>query len=483
MVTINSCLNVGFEVFRVEVQIGTSRGYGVKIIGLTDRVVRESKHRILTALHLNAYKVSGQRIIINLSPSDLPKTGMGFDLPIAIGILLAQKQIESILRLDRVLFFAELNLNGVLKSNQGTVNCVQEMIAQDFDFIVVAFETRERLNHLNQEKLVFCKNIGEVIEFVATKKKIHQDFSLPKPLKPSKNDFDFSQILNQEEAVHAAQVAVLGHHHLILKGNPGLGKSMIAERISTLISRVDHIDKNEILGIYDLLNNPNSKRLPHPAIPFRKPDHTITPVGFKGGTQGKLVPGEASLAHGGVLFMDELNFFQRDILRLLQAVLDHRRVQLKKGSQNFTIPADFLCVTGFNVSESKYYPKMIPPSLIDRFDVSVFLDAVDHNKRGNTIVRNSKKLRTEINEARTFQLARNSKLGAGLNSRLDAQQTYELCKKTKTANLLFKEALEANNWSFRRQLKVLQLARSIADLGFAEKIDEFHLSKALTWAP
>ncbi len=483
MVTINSCLNVGFEVFRVEVQIGTSRGYGVKIIGLTDRVVRESKHRILTALHLNAYKVSGQRIIINLSPSDLPKTGMGFDLPIAIGILLAQKQIESILRLDRVLFFAELNLNGVLKSNQGTVNCVQEMIAQDFDFIVVAFETRERLNHLNQEKLVFCKNIGEVIEFVATKKKIHQDFSLPNPLKPSKNDFDFSQILNQEEAVYAAQVAVLGHHHLILKGNPGLGKSMIAERISTLISRIDHIDKNEILGIYDLLNNPNSKRLPHPAIPFRKPDHTITPVGFKGGTQGKLVPGEASLAHGGVMFMDELNFFQRDILRLLQAVLDQRRVQLKKGSQKFTIPADFLCVTGFNVSESKYYPKMIPPSLIDRFDLCVFLDAVDQNKRENAIVRNSKKLRTEINEARTFQLARNSKIGAGLNSRLDAQQTYELCKKTKTANLLFKEALEANNWSFRRQLKVLQLARSIADLGFAEKIDEYHMSKALTWAP
>jgi magnesium chelatase family protein len=258
---------------------------------------------------------------------------------------------------------------------------------------------------------------------------------------------------------------------------------MIAERISTLITRVDHIDKNEILGIHDLLNEPNSKSLSHPLIPFRQPDHSITPVGFKGRTQGKLMPGEASLAHGGVLFMDELNFFQRDILRLLQAVLDHRRVQLKKGSQNFTIPADFLCVTGFNVSESKYYPKMIPPSLIDRFDVSVFLDAVDHNKRGNIIVRNSKKLRTEINEARTFQLARNSKLGAGLNSRLDAQQTYELCKKTKTANLLFKEALEANNWSFRRQLKVLQLARSIADLGFAEKIDEFHLSKALTWAP
>ena len=483
MVTINSCLNVGFEVFKVEVQIGTSRGYGLKIIGLTDRVVRESKHRILTALHLNAYKVSGQRIIINLSPSDLPKTGMGFDLPIAIGILLAKKQIESKLRIDRVLFFSELNLNGVLKANQGTVNCVQEMIAQDFDFIVLAYETRECLNHLNQEKLVFCKNIGEVIEFVATKKKIHQDFSLLKPFKPIKNDFDFSQILNQEEAVYAAQVAVLGHHHLILKGNPGLGKSMIAERISTLISRVDHIDKNEILGIHDLLNEPNSKSLSHPLIPFRQPDHSITPVGFKGKTQGKLMPGEVSLAHGGVLFMDELNFFQRDILRLLQAVLDQRRVQLKKGSQNFTIPADFLCVTGFNVSESKYYPKMIPPSLIDRFDVCVFLDAVDHNKRGNTIVRNSKKLRTEINEARTFQLARNSKIGAGLNSRLDAQQTYELCKKTKTANLLFKEALEANNWSFRRQLKVLQLARSIADLGFAEKIDEYHLSKALTWAP
>ena len=485
MVTINSCLNVGFQVYKVEVQISMSWGYGVKIIGLTDRFVRESKHRILTALHFNSFKVSGQRIIINLSPSDLPKTGMGFDLPIAMGILIAKKLIKTTLKPERILFLSELTLNGDLKANQGYVNCVQKMISSDFEFIVLAYEARNRCTHLNQEKLVFCKDINEVIHFLKTEKKENEAFSKSEFFIGTKTDLDFCQIINQEDAVNAAQVAVLGQHHLILKGNSGLGKSMIAERIPSIVTRIDHIDKSEILGIYDLFNNITFREFDNKEIPFRRPDHNITRVGLKGRTQGKLIPGEASLAHGGVLFLDELNYFQLDVLRLLQNVLDHRKVQLKKGSHNFTLPADFLCVTGFNVSETEYYPKIISPSLIERFDLCVYLNpiAINQQKELKEPLQHSKKMSEEINEARDFQLSRNSRVGGGLNSRLNTQQTYEVCKKTKAVASLFQEAVETNDWSFRRQLKVLQLARSLADLELVEQIDEYHLSKAITWAP
>ncbi len=485
MVTINSCLNVGFLVYKVEVQISMSRGYGVKIIGLTDRVVRESKHRILTALHFNSFKVSGQRIIINLSPPDLPKTGMGFDLPIAIGILMAKKFIITSLKPERILFLSELTLNGDLKANQGYVNCVQKMIDSDFEFIVLAYQARDRCTHLNQEKLVYCKNINEVIRFLKTEKKENQVFCKPEFFIGAKTDLDFCQIINQEDAVNAAQVAVLGQHHLILKGNSGLGKSMIAERIPSIATRIDHIDKSEILGIYDLFNVIGIKEFDYTQIPFRRPDHNITRAGLKGSMYGKLIPGEASLAHGGVLFLDELNYFQFDVLRLLQNVLDHRIIQLKKGNQNISLPADFLCVTGFNVSEIDQYPKIISPSLIERFDLCVYLNpiAIDQQKELNKPLQHSKKMSEEINEARKFQLSRNAKVGGGLNSRLNTQQTYEVCRKTKVAASLFQEAVESNNWSFRRQLKVLQLARSIADLKLVEQIDEYHLSKAITWVP
>lgn len=491
--------NVGLESVpvTVEVDIASAGLPSFTLVGLGDRAVEESKERVRSALKNSGADFPSRRITVNLAPADLPKEGPSFDLPIAVGLLAASGQLET--DLSDTLIVGELSLDGGLRSTHGILSFASLAKKLGLKRIFVPFENASEAALIEDLETYGFKNLLEVFKFLTKSLEI-----LPVP--PTKLDFgedlvydyDFKDIKGQQQAKRALEIAAAGAHNVILKGPPGSGKTLLARSFSSILPAISKEEALEVTKIYSISGNLSKDRPIVTVRPFRAPHHTASYVGVIGGGNN-IKPGEVSLAHRGVLFMDEMPEFPRQVLEAMRQPLEDREVTISRASGTLTFPSQFIllaahnpCPCGFLGSPNKTcvcmpgqvsrYKKKLSGPLLDRIDIHLDVPYLEVEKlTTQDEAENSVTVRKRVEKAR--QIQKNRFLGSGIltNSEMNNAQIKQFCQVTREALELLKLAISQMNLSARGYHRVLKLSRTIADLSECENILSEHIAEALTY--
>ena len=490
--TIIGCALEGIESQKVEVEVNISRGAKFLLVGLPDNAVKESHYRIAAALKNIGYKIPVKEIIINLAPADLKKEGSSYDLPIAIGILSASGQILQGL-FKNYIIMGELSLDGKLRPIKGVLSMAIKAKKMGLKGIIVP--------EMNVEEAQLVKGIN-IIGAHSLKQLIHhfQDgLKIVNKKYYSKDDFDentldFSDVIGQQIAKRAIEIAAAGGHNILLIGPPGSGKSMLAKRITTILPNLNESEMLETTKIYSYLGKFNQKNKLIYKPPFRSPHHTISDVALVGGgTNPK--PGEISLAHNGVLFLDELPEFKRRVLEVLRQPLEDGVVTISRAAGSVNFPSNLMLVAAMNPTPNgnyfdnlnskqsffkvqQYLSKLSQP-LLDRIDLQIEVEAVSINKltKFNRAEEDSKTIKYRVKKARDFQYKRQGKI----NAHLENHEIYKYCDfDAKTLNFL-RSASESLNISARSFNRIKKISRTIADLNVCLSIKTEHVAEALQY--
>jgi len=500
-----SAANYGLKAVDVEIEANVAeKGFpGFGIVGLASKAIEEAKERVKTAIINSNIEFPVAKITINLAPADLPKDGAYYDLPIAIGIISAMG--ETPLPKEKSYFYGELSLDGSLRHTrgvfllallareQGVKNlyvsrlCANEASIVDGVKVYPVDNLTTLLNHLRGNKLIEPLN--------TVSHELYDD-----DLRP---DFDFCEILGQEQAKRALEIAAAGGHNIFMMGPPGSGKTMLSRAVPGILPYLTERESLEVTKIFSVTGNipPGGSLVRY--RPFRSPHHTTSLVGLIGGGSNPH-PGEVSLAHRGVLFLDEFPEFGRNALEALRQPLEDGKVTISRSAGSMSFPAQFMlvaaanpCPCGFlgdpkkdckcSVHQIMRYQKKLSGPIMDRIDLHINVPAVDVNKLmidTNDGVRgeNSAIIRQRVIMARKIQTERFKNI-AGVHSNSDMKNLHlkEFAKMTKGANLLLKQAVNKFNLSARTYFRLVKVSRTIADLNNKVEINEFHLAEALQY--
>ncbi len=478
-------VNWGIEGHIVEIETKILRGlpYHV-IVGLPSTIIKESKERVKAALKSSGVKFPEDRIIQNLFPANIKKEGSQLDLPIAIGIFCCLSNIASD-TLKSIAFLGELSLEGKIKPVQGILSQIDGLKQKGIKYMVIPFENINEaqfitdvifypyydLQHLFEDLLK-----GELKAINVTNKNNNHDY-----LEEFAYDIDLSQVVGQNAAIRAIEIAVAGFHNLLIIGPPGCGKSMLAERLITIMPPMTLEEKIEVTKIYGISENENFNGLIH-RRPFRAPHHTISRIGMVGGG-ATILPGEISKAHNGILYLDEIGEFKSDAIEAMREPLSSGHVNLTKGGRSLTYPSNFMMVATMNPcpcghylskedkctcshSEIKRYFGKLSWPILDRLDMTIYMERVDDLKkvlRPGNVVYDSAQMRDSISKAVAFKRTRE---GDGLSN--EAQ------------SLLIKYH-ERGKLSMRAYEKLVGISRTIADLDNSDQIMKKHILEAFTY--
>jgi len=491
---------IGLEGVLIEVEVDVAgKGFpSLTIVGLPDKAVDEAKDRVRTAIINTGFEIPDSRITVNLAPANLPKEGSSFDLPIAIGILAASGMIKKE-ALDNSLFLGELSLEGRLRPVTGVMpvailaaqkkiknlflpikNTMEAALIDDLDNFPV-FDLADLILHLNVEKLMLPQ---ERIRWSSLTK--NEEY-----------EFDFLDIKGQEQAKRAMMIAAAGFHNLHLKGPPGAGKTMLSRALPSILPEMDKDEVLEVSKIYSicgLLKNDFFVR----CRPFRSPHHTISRIGLVGGGT-KPAPGEVSLAHRGVLFLDEFPEFPRSVLEALRQPLEDGRVTISRASGSLTFPSRFLLLAASNPCPCGYlghpkkscrclpgtilkYKKRISGPLLDRIDLHVDVPPVEEEKLSSfeSGVK-SCKVRERVIQAREKQRKRFQNLPIKTNGEMGSAEVRKYCRLTDKAVDLLKQAISRLSLSARSYFKTIKIGQTIADLDGQDKIEANFIAEALQY--
>lgn len=495
---VNSVTTWGIEGIPVEVEIDIGRGIpGISVVGLPDQAVKESKDRIKPAIKNSGYEFPSSKIVVNLAPADLKKEGSYFDLPIAVGILAAEGKIP-LSNLENFSIAGELALDGSLRPLKGALPIALKLKEIGIKNLILPKENAKEAAIVSDINVFGVGSLSECIKFLKGDIKIEKEnVNVEDFFNPEGNySVDFSEVKGQRYVKRAIEVAVSGFHNILMIGSPGCGKSMIAKRIPTILPPLTFEEAIEITKIHSVAGI-----LKKPIVderPFRAPHHTISDIALiGGGTIPK--PGEVSLAHNGVLFLDEFPEFRRDALEALRQPMEDGKVSISRAKGRIEFPSRFLLVASMNpcpcgwygdkthkcqctLSQILKYRKKISGPLLDRIDIHIEVTSLSPNLLFEDKEEEpSKKIRERVISAWKIQQERFKNDNINFNGHMDTSQIKKYCVMDDEAKKILKNAIEKLNLSARSYDKIRKVARTIADLENSEIIKSHHISEAINY--
>ena len=487
---------LGVDGLLIDVEVDSAAGLpGFEIVGLADALVKEAKERVRTAIRNSGIQLRQEKVTINLAPADVRKDSAGLDLPIAVG-LLAAYGLVSAATLAKYLFAAELSLEGECRPIKGILPMTVKARESGFEAVFVAKANANEALLVDGIAVYPLDNLSQLVGFLTGQERLVPAKAEPVPEQDNECQDDFADVQGQFQAKRALEIAAAGGHNVLMVGSPGSGKTMLARRMSTILPDLTTEEALEVTRIYSVAGLLPREGGLIKRRPFRSPHHTSSMTALIGGGSVPR-PGEVTLAHNGVLFLDELPEFSKKTLEVLREPLEDRKITISRVHATLTFPSDFILIAAANpcpcgnfldeeqectcsAGEIRQYNRKISGPLLDRIDIHIQVQRVKYDELASKKrAESSAQIRQRVVAAREIQLQRFRKYGIFCNAQMNHALLQKLCVLDEQAQAMLALAFKQKNLSARAYDRIVKVARTIADLAGAKNIEAAHVAEAI----